>query len=184
MKNEKLSDTVELFHEFFPNNYLVADLKTLTGARVEVDVVANAGVDAAIVSAQAPLSEINEFFRTCRKHEIDSWLDALETPHDKIWATLQLNESPTGVIIRSDPNDSIEHQRVTWMLMTQIKKTKLTSGLLTAAAGDLNLVTVPEVRRFGADIVIIKKSIYQSDNPQRAITRFLFLVMSNQWEFG
>ena len=183
LKNEKLSESVQLFKQFFPNAYLIADLKTLTGGHVEAEIAAKAGVDAASVSALAPLPEINDFFHTCRKNETDSWLDTLETPHNKIWAALQLNESPTGVIIRSDPRDSLDQQRVTWMLMTQIKQNKLTSGLITAAAGDLNLETVPEVRRFGADVVIVGKSIYKADNPQKAITQFLFSTKSNHWEY-
>ena len=184
LKNEKLSESVQLFKQFFPNTYLIADLKTLTGGRVEAEVAGKSGVDAAVVSAQAPLPEINDFFQTCRKYEIDSWLDALETSHDKLWASLRLNESPTGVIIRSDPRESLDQQRVTWMLMTQIKQKKLTSGLLTAAAGDLTLETVPETRRYGADVVIIGKSIYKADNPQKALTQFLFSIKSNHWEFG
>ena len=184
VKNEKLTDSVALFKEFFPNAYLIADLKTLTGGRVEAEVAAKAGVDGAVVSSLAPLSEINDFFHTCRKNNIDSYLDALQTSQDKLWAALKLKESPTGVIIRSDPNDSIEQQRVTWMLMTQIKHTMLTSGLITVAAGDLNLETVPEVRRHGADIVIIGKKIYQSEDPQREITRFFFSIRTNQWEFS
>ncbi len=183
LKNEKLSESVTLFKKFFPNAYLIADLQTLTTGQVEAELAANSGVDAAVVSALAPLPEIIDFFEICRKKEIDSWLDALETSHDKLWAALRLNSSPTGVIIRSNPRETIEQQRVTWLLMTQIKQTKVTSGLLTAAAGDLTLETAPETRRYGADVVIVGKSIYKSDDPQRAITKFLFSIKSNQWEY-
>ncbi len=184
IKNEKLSEVVQLFRELSPETYLVADFKTLTSSRFEAEIAVKAGVDAAVISAIAPLTEINEFFHICRKNEIDAWLDALETPHDKLWAVLRLKESPTGVIIRSDPTEDIEHQRVSWMVMTQIKKTKLTSKLLTAAAGNLNLKTAPEVRQYGADIVIVGKAIYQADDPQREISRFLFSIKTNEWEYG
>ena len=184
LKNEKLVDIIQVFKEFAPDTYLVADFQTLTSCRLEAEIAAKAGVDAAVISAIAPLTEINEFFQMCRKNEIDSWLDALETPHDKLWAVLRLQESPTGVIIRSDPTESIDHQRVSWMVMTQIKKTKLTSRLLTAAAGNLTLETAPEVRRYGADIVIVGKAIHQANDPQREISRFLFSIKTNEWEYG
>jgi 3-keto-L-gulonate-6-phosphate decarboxylase len=184
IKNERLVDTVQVFKEFAPDTYLVADFKTLTSCRLEAEIAAKAGVDGAVISAIAPLEEINDFFHVCRKNEIDSWLDALETPHDKLWAILRLQESPTGVIIRSDPTESIDHQRVSWMVMTQIKKTKLTSRILTGAAGNLTLETAPEVRQYGADIVIIGKAIHQATDPQREISRFLFSIKTNEWEYG
>ncbi|MFW9906028.1 MAG: orotidine 5'-phosphate decarboxylase / HUMPS family protein [Candidatus Thorarchaeota archaeon] len=183
IKNEKLVDTVQVFKEFAPNTYLVADFKTLTSGRLEAEIAAKTGVDGAVISAIAPFKEINDFFHACRKNEIDSWLDALETPHDKLWAILRLQESPTGVIIRSDPTESIDHQRVSWMVMTQIKKTKLTSRILTGAAGNLTLETAPEVRRYGADIVIIGKAIHQAADPQREISRFLFSIKTNEWDY-
>ena len=70
------------------------------------------------------------------------------------------------------------------MDMTLIKKTKSTSRILTAAAGNLTLEMAPEVRRYGADIVIVGKAIHQANDPQREISRFLFSIKTNEWEYG
>jgi len=140
-----------------PLGYLVADLKTMDRGDLEVQIVAEAGANAATVSATAPLETIEGFIKECQRRKIDSMLDMLGVPHP-IKIMRQLKQLPNVVIVHRGVDEIITKKPIPIWDITKIKGSY--NVMISVAGGE----TIREIQRAvfnGANIVVVWKSFYQ-----------------------
>ncbi len=171
LKNEGLRSLVPLCREFFPSNYLIADLKTLDVGKLEVNLGAKSGVDACVVSGLAPIATINNFIAECKRLQIDSWVDTLGIPFNDFEKKMKTFEIfPDVLIIHRGIDEELSGRKSTWDI---INKYKAQTPSLVAVAGGITLDTVQEPLHNGSDIIIIGRAIYQAEKPSVELKKFL-----------
>jgi len=141
--------------------YIVADLKTMDRGEREVEMVAEAGANGAIALGQASVETLNAFVETCEKLGIDSMIDMMNVPFP-LSVLRALKKIPQVVILHRGVDE--EHfNREKQIPLHEIRRIKGNYNILISVAGG---DTIREVQRSifnDADIVVIWKSVYQSN---------------------
>ncbi|MHA2176246.1 MAG: orotidine 5'-phosphate decarboxylase / HUMPS family protein [Candidatus Hodarchaeales archaeon] len=170
MKNEGLKSIVPILRKYCPENYIIADFKTLDVGKLEVRLGYEGGVNACVVSGLAPLATILSFINECRTLGIDSWLDTLGLGvAETIKKIKQMKEFPKVIIIHRGIDEELLGKKASWKLIQELK-TFVPS--LIACAGGISLNTVQDPLTAGGDILIIGRAIYQADDPSKALSYF------------
>lgn len=142
-----------------PQSYIVADNKCADLGAREVEIMANAGVNAATCLGVAPIETIDSFIVECQKFNIDSMIDMMNVS-DVLSVLKKLKKLPTVVILHRGV-DETEFSREKQIPYYQIKQIKGNYRLLVAVAGG---DTIKEIQRAffnDADIVVAWKNFYQ-----------------------
>ncbi|MFA6552892.1 MAG: orotidine 5'-phosphate decarboxylase / HUMPS family protein, partial [Patescibacteria group bacterium] len=142
-----------------PGAYIVADNKCTDLAPREVEMMANAGANAATCLGVAPIETIDSFIEECQKYNIDSMIDMMNV--DNALSVLKkLKKCPTVVMLHRGV-DETEFSKEKQIPYYQIKQIKGNYDVLVAVAGG---DTTREVQRAifnDADIVVVWKNFYQ-----------------------
>lgn len=170
MKNEGLTRIIPAIRKYYPENYIIADFKTLDVGKLEVKLGYEGGANAGVVSGLAPIETIIGFINECRNLGIDSWLDTLGLGVSEVMQKInQLKVFPNVVIIHRGIDEEISGKKSSWKIIQELK-TLLPS--LIACAGGIDLNTIQEPLTAGGDILIIGRAIYQADDPLKALLSF------------
>ncbi|MHA1513205.1 MAG: orotidine 5'-phosphate decarboxylase / HUMPS family protein [Candidatus Hodarchaeales archaeon] len=174
LKNEGLVTTVPMFRQFSSNSYIIADLKTLDVGKLEVNLCHQIGADACVVSGLAPPATIKSFISECATLGIDSWLDTLGTDLTVLTEKIKTLEAfPDVIVVHRGIDEELSGKSSPWGMIQKIKS--ITPGLV-ASAGGINLSNIQEPRKFGADIFIVGRAIYQSKNPRKELEAFYSII--------
>ncbi|HNZ86871.1 MAG TPA: orotidine 5'-phosphate decarboxylase [bacterium] len=142
--------------------YIVADNKCADLANREVEIMANAGANAATCLGVAPIETINSFIEECEKHDIDSIIDMMNV-ESSIEVLKKLKKLPNVVMLHRGVDES-EFSKEKQIPYHQIKQIKGAYNILVAVAGG---DTIKEVQRAvfnDADIVVVWKNFYSSSS--------------------
>lgn len=170
MKNEGLVRIVPVIRKYYPDNYIIADFKTLDVGKLEVKIGYEGGANAGVVSGLAPIETITGFISECRTLGIDSWLDTLGLSVREVMTKInQLQEFPNVIIIHRGIDEEISGKKTSWKIIQELKN--LVPSLI-ACAGGIDLSTAHEPLTADGDILIIGRAIYQADNPLEALSNF------------
>jgi bifunctional enzyme Fae/Hps len=133
------------------NGIIVADLKTSDGAIGEVQMIKDAGANAATVLGSAPIETLNLFVEECKKLEIYSMIDmiGIEEPL-KIIKRLK---SPPDVVILHKGRDE-ESTRGKVIGYKNVNKIRSKYNVLISAAGGVDLKEARSAIFNGANIVV------------------------------
>ncbi len=140
--------------------YIVADNKCADLAVREVEMMANAGANAATCLGVAPIETIDSFIEECQKFKIDSMIDMMNV-EDALSVLKKLKKLPDVVMLHRGVDES-EFSKEKQIPYYQIKQIKGNYNVLVAVAGG---DTIKEVQRAifnDADIVVVWKNFYQS----------------------
>ena len=174
LKNEGLINVAPMFRNYFPNSYIIADLKTLDVGKLEAKICQQAGVDACVVSGLAPVATIKNFISECSDLGLDSWLDTLGTNFIDLKEKIQvLNIFPTVIVVHRGIDEELSGKSSPWNMIQMIKS--ITTSLV-ASAGGITLSNIREPFESGADIFIIGRAIYQSNNPEKILETFFSTI--------
>lgn len=139
--------------------YIVADNKCADLAGREVEMMANAGANAATCLGVAPIETIDSFIEECRKFNIDSIIDMMNV-ESALSVLKKLKKLPNVVMLHRGV-DETEFSKEKQIPYYQIKQIKGNYDVLVAVAGG---DTIREVQRAifnDADIVVVWKNFYQ-----------------------
>lgn len=176
IKNEGLCNVVPVFRQYFPERYLIADLKTLDVGEIEVELAEKSGVNACVVSGLAPIPTIKGFIEACDDFGIHSWVDSLGIGFEPLKSKIaQLDHPPYVIIVHRGIDEEVAGFKTAWDNILHFKSIPNT---LIAVAGGLTLDNVQIAKKHGADIFVIGRAIYQSKNPQNVIDQFLSVLVS------
>jgi len=140
--------------------YIVADNKCADLAEREVEMMANAGANAATCLGVAPIETIDSFIEECQKFNIDSLIDMMNV-ENALSVIKKLKKLPDVVMLHRGV-DETEFSKEKQIPYYQIKQIKGNYKVLVAVAGG---DTIREVQRAifnGSDIVVVWKNFYQA----------------------
>ncbi|MEM4311993.1 MAG: bifunctional 5,6,7,8-tetrahydromethanopterin hydro-lyase/3-hexulose-6-phosphate synthase [Nitrososphaerales archaeon] len=162
---------IQEIREISKDAFIVADLKTLDVGQVEVDIAQEETADAVTVSGLAALETIEKFIYEAKRLGIYSYLDLMNVP-DPLDVLKQLKELPDIVLVhRGIDTESVRGG--SFELIKAIKENFKGKRLLVAAAGGLDVETIPEALKSGADIVVVGRVITQAKDPNRIVREIL-----------
>ncbi|MEM1657880.1 MAG: bifunctional 5,6,7,8-tetrahydromethanopterin hydro-lyase/3-hexulose-6-phosphate synthase [Candidatus Jordarchaeales archaeon] len=161
--------------EVVPDMFIVADLKTLDTAQVEVDLAYEETADGVVASGLASKESIDKFIYEARRLGIYAFLDMMDVP-DPIEKLKSLKELPDVVIIHRAIDTESSGRRSRWELIKEIKKTFEGQKMLFAVAGGIVPENADEALDAGAHILIVGRYITQSKDIKRSVREFLEIL--------
>ncbi len=149
--------------------FVMADLKTLDVAKVEVDEAFNETADGVVGAGPATKETLDSFIYEARRLGIYSFLDmtGVEKPVEKLKL---LEELPDGVILHkpSDlPNETIIGQ------IKILKRSFKGSKLLIGVQGDVTNENIPLLIQEGTALAIVSRYVTQSRDVTRTVRDLL-----------
>ncbi|MDF2956425.1 MAG: 3-keto-L-gulonate-6-phosphate decarboxylase [Candidatus Alkanophagales archaeon MCA70_species_1] len=166
---------VEKIKEIMPETFVVADLKVLDTGNIETRLVADAGADAVVISALAPLKTIEKALEEAKKTGICAVIDTLNVSDPVEFAEiLSMNGLIPDVIELHRAIDLEANEAHAWGVIPKIKE-KL-RGTLVAVAGGIREENAAEALRAGADILVVGRGITNAKDVEGACRRFLRLM--------
>jgi len=150
--------------------YIVADLKCMDRAFVEVGAAARAGASAATCLGLAPVETINEFIKKCNEINVDSFLDMMnvEYPFEVL---SKLSALPKVVMLHRgvDENENNKDKDIPLHEIERIKNAY--DNILIAVAGGETTREVMSVAFNGADIVVVWRQINEGRSDIANLTK-------------
>jgi len=140
--------------------YIVADNKCADLAAREVEMMANAGANAATCLGVAPIETIDKFIEECQKFNIDSMIDMMNV--ESALAVLKKLKKLPDVVMLHRGVDETEFSREKQIPYYQIKQIKGNYSVLVAVAGGDTIREVQRATFNDADIVVVWKNFYQA----------------------
>lgn len=145
-----------------PGAYIVADNKCADLATREVEMMANAGANSSTCLGVAPIETIDKFIEECKKFNIDSMIDMMNV-ENSLSVLKKLKKLPDVVMIHRGVDES-EFSKEKQIPYYQIKQIKGNYNIMVAVAGGDEIREVQQAVFNGADIVVVWKNFYQSNN--------------------
>jgi 3-keto-L-gulonate-6-phosphate decarboxylase len=140
--------------------YIVADNKCADLAAREVEMMANAGANAATCLGVAPIETIDIFIEECQKFNIDSMIDMMNIESTLV-VLKKLKKLPDVVMLHRGV-DETEFSKEKQIPYYQIKQIKGNYDVLVAVAGGDTIREVQRATFNDADIVVVWKNFYQA----------------------
>jgi bifunctional enzyme Fae/Hps len=151
---------------------VIADMKTMDAAELEVQIAKEGGADGVTVSALAPQATLDRFGSACRTNGMICVVDLLGYAGD----AEELRRLPQEVDVL------VCHSGIDQGLDPKTLRTKV-EGLrrvfpekVVAAAGGVTLETAGVLLSSGADILIVGRHITSSSNPRQRALELLGLL--------
>lgn len=145
-----------------PGSYIVADNKCTDLAAREVEMMANAGANAATCLGVSPIETIDSFIEECQKYNIDSMIDMMNV-ENSLAVLKKLKKLPDVVMLHRGVDES-EFSKEKQIPYYQIKQIKGNYNVLVAVAGGDEIREVQRAVFNDADIVVVWKNFYQSNS--------------------
>jgi 3-hexulose-6-phosphate synthase/6-phospho-3-hexuloisomerase len=151
-------DSVRALKKEFPNQTLVADMKTMDTGTLEVEIASKAGADVVIVMAQADDTTILESVKAAKRYgsRIMADLIGVEDPVARAKKAQDLGVDYLCVHV------SIDEQMVAKDPMENLKSVCDVASVPVAVAGGLNSETVAQAVKAGASIIIVGGAIIKA----------------------
>ena len=157
------TDAVSEIKQMAPfGTYIVADNKCCDLASREVEMMANAGANAATCLGVAPIETIDNFIEECAKFDIDSMVDMMNV-ENPLSVLRKLKKIPDVVMLHRGVDES-EFSKEKQIPYYQIKQIKGSYNILVAVAGGDTIKEIESAIFNDADIVVVWKNFYQADN--------------------
>ncbi|MGC8969034.1 MAG: orotidine 5'-phosphate decarboxylase / HUMPS family protein [Conexivisphaera sp.] len=153
-----------------PGSPIVADLKTMDTAELEVSMAAGAGADAAVVSGAAPPETIRSFVEECRKRDILSFVDSIGL--DDPTSLVAKAEGADAVVIHRGIDEESSGKGRRWSAISSLRS----AGFRVAVAGGIDLGAAVEALSAGADIIVVGRDITRSPDPAARAAEYLRIL--------
>lgn len=163
LKSEGL-DSVRKLRERFPNQTIVADMKTMDAGRAEMEIAAKAGANIAVVLGVSSDATIRECIEAGRNYGIKVAMDLIRVP-DPVERAIWAEELGIDHIIYHNP---IDEQMLGQGSFGQLGEIAKAVNIPVAVAGGINTETAAEAVKSGASIVIVGGAIIKSDDAAAA----------------
>lgn len=169
IKGEGIS-VVSRIHNIAPRSPVIADLKTMDTAELEVSMAADAGADAAVVSGVAPRDTVTSFVEECRRRGIMSFVDSIGLGDPA--ALIEKARGADVVVIHRGIDEEASRSERGWSSIGRLRS----SGFRVAVAGGIDLGAAAEALDYGADIVIVGRDITRNRDPRDRAFEYLRML--------
>jgi bifunctional enzyme Fae/Hps len=166
---------VSRLREVAPDVFIIADLKTLDTAQVEVDLAYEETADAAVVSGLASKASIDRFVYEANRLGIYAIIDLMEVP-DPVEKLKNLKKLPDVIILHRAIDVETTGEKPRWHLIKEIDEAFKGHKMLFAVAGGIRPETSIDALKAGADILIVGRYITQSKDIERSTREFIEIL--------
>lgn len=166
---------VSRLREVVPDVFMIADLKTLDTAQVEVDLAYEETADAAVVSGLASKASIERFVYEANRLGIYAIIDLMEVP-DPVEKLKNLKKLPDVIILHRAIDVETTGEKPRWHLIKEIDEAFKGHKMLFAVAGGIRPETSIDALKAGADILIVGRYITQSKDIERSAREFIEIL--------
>jgi len=157
-------DIIRLLKKEFPDNPLVADMKTMDTGAFETEMAAKAGADVVCILAAADNSTITDALRSGKKYGTKIMADLIGVT-DKLTRAKEVEKLGVDFLcLHVGIDEQMQAKNPITLLSEVIKKTSIP----VAVAGGLNSETAAEVVALGASIIIVGGAITKAKNVTKA----------------
>ncbi len=171
IKAEGIS-VVSRISEMAKGSPVVADLKTMDTAELEVSLAAGAGADAAVVSGAAPPETVAAFIGECRRRGIASFVDSIGMSDPS--ALAEKAKGADVIVIHRGIDEERSRRGRSWSLIGYFKE----RGFRVAVAGGMDLAAAREALESGADVIVVGRDITRSQDPWARAREYLEMLGS------
>lgn len=163
IKSEGMNAVREL-RELFPENVILADMKTMDAGAVEVEIAAKSGADIVIILGGADDSVITEALQSAKKYGVRIMVDLLSVkdPEKRVSELENLGVDLINVHV------GIDQQMTGKSPLDVLKRISESSRSEIAVAGGLRPETAAQAVKYGADIIIVGSYITNSGNVKKS----------------
>ena len=162
---------VRRMKDAIPGSPVVADMKTMDTAEIEVELAASVGADAVVVSGAAPGETVRIFIDSCRRNGLLSYVDSLGVEDMRLMAE-KAKGADVVVIHRGIDEESLGRAPTFKGKIDKLKP----MGFHLAVAGGLNPTLAVEALDLGAHILIVGRDITGSGDPYSRIEEYLSII--------
>jgi bifunctional enzyme Fae/Hps len=144
--------------------YVLADIKTMDGARDEVEEAASAGANGATVLGAAPPETLNGFISACESFGVDAFIDMIGV-EDPLRVMMRLRKPPRVVVLHKGRDEESTRSKV--IKYVHVKRIRSKFDVLISAAGGIDLRQAESASFNGANIVTV--NIVRPEDPFEGI---------------
>lgn len=157
-------DIIRHLKKEFPDNTLVADMKTMDTGAFETEMAAKAGADVVCILAAADNSTITDALKSGKKYGTKIMADLIGVT-DKLSRAKEVEKLGVDFLcLHIGIDEQMQAKNPITLLSEVIKKTSIP----VAVAGGLNSETAAEVVSLGASIIIVGGAITKAKNVMKA----------------
>ena len=175
IKSEGL-DAVRKLREIFPEQTIIADMKTMDAGKIEAEAAAKAGANVMTVCGAATESTIRECVESGRQYGIEVAVDLLGIS-DPIALAKKAEELGVAWL---DVHCPIDAQMLGEDPLGELRLLREKTSLTLAVAGGLNSETAAGAAAAGADVIIIGGAITKAIDPRQAAADIRQAIDSGQ----
>ncbi|NLI62325.1 MAG: bifunctional hexulose-6-phosphate synthase/ribonuclease regulator [Methanosarcinaceae archaeon] len=168
IKSEGMNAVREL-RKLFPNNVILADMKTMDAGAAEVEMAAKSGADIVIILAASDDSVISESLKSARKYGVRIMADLLSVKDPKT----RVKELENLGVDLINVHIGIDQQMTGKSPLESLKSISENSNLEIAVAGGLRPETAAQAVKYGADIIIVGSYITNSADVEKSAEEIL-----------
>lgn len=151
-------DAIRKLKAAFPNNVILADMKTIDAGAIEIEMAAKAGADIIILLGGANNSTIFDAIRAARKYGVKLMADLISV-EDPAKRAAELTEAGLDFL---NIHVGIDQQMVGEDPLNILEKLKV--NIPVAVAGGLDAESAAKAVLSGANIIIVGGNIVRSSN--------------------
>lgn len=145
--------------------YVVADVKTMDGAKEEVETCVSAGANAVVALGAAPRETLDIFIKTCNELGVDSMIDMMYV-QNPLAVLRPLRNKPNAIVIHRGRDE--EGTKGKLIQYKHINKIKSKYDVFISAAGGVDLEESQDAAFNGANIVVV--NIVRPDQPWAGVS--------------
>lgn len=131
---------------------VVADLKTADGARLEVEMAAEAGANAATILGSSPPEALDFFVETCAQAGLASMIDMLGVS-DPLAVLMKMKDPPEVVVLHRGRDEEGTRGKV--IQYRHVNRIRSKFDVIISAAGGVDLKEARSAIFNGASIVVV-----------------------------
>ena len=157
-------EVVRSLKKAFPEQTIVADLKTMDTGALEVEIAAKAGADVITIMGVTDDATIAEAVKAARRYGSKTMIDLMRV-EDKPKRAVELEKLGVDYL---NMHVSIDEQMIAHTPLEELKAVVKASHLPVAVAGGLNSETVAQAVKAGASIIIVGGAIIKAADVAKA----------------
>ena len=169
-------DIIRKLRQEFPENIIVADMKTIDTGALEVEMASKAGADVICLLGASDNSTIKDAIKSARKYGSKIMVDLIGVKN-KIVRAKELEELTADFLCI---HVGIDEQMFGKSPLKTVISIVKTTNLPVAVAGGLNSETVSEVVKAGASIVIVGGAITKAKDVTKATNQIQQVILEKK----
>ncbi len=173
-------DIIRSLHKRFPNHTIVADMKTVDGGAIEIEIAAKSGADVVLMLGGSDDASVTEAIEAARKYGVMLGCDTIDIPPERlVERALELEELGADMICS---HVGIDQQTIYGGEKTLEVAEKLRNNLKPttwlAIAGGINSETAAKAKAIGVDVIIVGGALYKSKSPKETAQKIVRAISS------